>query len=253
MPIKNIYLLGGWSQNLSEEPLSIFDYMMYGMVNNLTDLTTTGTQKNPSWSPEKSSAPRYKGYSGPVAWTYGGGFCSPTEMPSSEADVNRIVVATQKNKWDAVDFDDECNMNVEHVISAMKILKTDHKFTSYGFIAGFSYNHPDTEAGNKLNQKVKKIVESGQCDKLVHYCYGTSMWSMQDIKNNVRQALDRSIAHGMSHEKVILALTTRGLDDENLNYFLDQITELKIGGLFIWAYHELQAEHERIIVERLKN
>ena len=42
----------------------------------------------------------------------------------------RIVEATVDRGWDGVDFDDECNMNTERVIEAMKRLKEARKETS---------------------------------------------------------------------------------------------------------------------------
>ena len=39
----------------------------------------------------------------------------------------RIVEATVDRGWDGVDFDDECNMNTERVIEAMKRLKEARK------------------------------------------------------------------------------------------------------------------------------
>ena len=68
----------------------------------------------------------------------------------------RIVEATVDRGWDGVDFDDECNMNTERVIEAMKRLKEARKETSLGFIAGYSYNHPNTENGKSSTRKSEK-------------------------------------------------------------------------------------------------
>ncbi|UYH52112.1 hypothetical protein N5W20_04465 [Candidatus Kirkpatrickella diaphorinae] len=244
-------LLGGWSMSLTRDPLNEFDYMMYGMVTNLDGLTT-GTASRPGWSPEKSAKPQgAPGFKGQTLWVYGGGGCSPQEKPSDINDVSRIVAATVDKNWDGVDFDDECNMNMCLVIEAMKQLKEHKKETSFGFIAGYSYNHPTTASGKKLNQKVSSIIASGQCNRLIHYCYAAAMWNKDDILGNVRQALERSLAFGIEKEKVILALTSRGLTDWNLNYFLDQVIDLDIGGLFIWRYDQLSADHLQIIRNRL--
>ncbi|WP_095079039.1 hypothetical protein [Pseudomonas sp. Irchel s3h17] len=244
------YLLGGWSQQLSHEPLPEFTDMMYGMVTNLSGLTT-GTQSNPGWSPAGSQAPRFEQYSGSTRWTYGGGFCSPRAMPGNQADVQAILDATAAGGWDGVDFDDECNMNIDLVIDAMGQLKQQGKQTSYGFIAGYSYCAPTTTSGSALNAKVLKVIESGQCDHLVHYCYGSKMWTDDEIARYVGQALERSISHGAQPAKVILALTAIGLTDNNLNTFLDQITRLEIGGLYIWAYQRLSDVHKQTIIGRL--
>ncbi|XAO72250.1 MAG: hypothetical protein AAYR33_05070 [Acetobacteraceae bacterium] len=77
------------------------------------------------------------------------------------------------------------------------------------------------------------------------------MWNKDDILGNVRQALERSLAFGIEKEKVILALTSRDLTDWNLNYFLDQVIDLDIVGLFIWRYDQLSADHLQIIRNRL--
>lgn len=244
-------LLGGWSETLALKPLDAFDFMMYGMVTNLDGLTT-GTAAYPGWSPEKESKPSASpSFKGKTLWTYGGGGCAPQQKPSNMNDVSRIVSATTNKSWDGVDFDDECNMNIPLVIETMKQLRQKNKETSFGIIGGWSYNHPNTDDGKKLNDKVKSIASSGQCNRLIHYCYGDTMWSDSDIRGNVQQALKRSISNGMDKSKVILSLTTRGLTDWNLNYFLDQVVNLDIGGLFIWQYDEITPKYLDIIKKRL--
>lgn len=244
-------LLGGWSMSLTRYPFNEFDYIMYGMVTNLDGLTT-GDINTPGWSPENESKPDMNPcFKGKRLWVYGGGGCAPEGKPSSTYEVSRIISATLNKNWDGVDFDDECNMNITLIIETMKKLKENGKETSFGFIAGYSYNHPNTEAGKKLMDKVNMIIKSEQCNRLVHYCYGSAMWNKDDIVNNVKQALEKSISYGMDKDKIILALTTKGLTDWNLNYFLDQIINLNLGGLFIWRYDEITPHHLQITKERL--
>jgi len=244
-------LLGGWSMSLTRYPFNEFDYIMYGMVTNLEGLTTE-SETDQGWSPENESKPENNPcFIGKRLWVYGGGGCSPEGKPSSINDVSRIISATMNKGWDGVDFDDECNMNIKFVIETMKKLKDNNKETSFGFIAGYSYNHPCTEKGQEINDKVKSIITSGQCNRLVHYCYATAMWNQDDIINNVKQALEQSISYGMDRDKIVLALTTRGLTDWNLNYFLNQIINLNLGGLFIWRYDEMTPNHLKIIKKRL--
>ena len=38
-----------------------------------------------------------------------------------------------------------------------------------------------------------------------------------------------------------------GLTDWNLNYFIDQVLDFNLGGLFIWNYANLTDEHNKII------
>lgn len=78
--------------------------------------------------------------------------------------------------------------------------KEARKETSLGFIAGYSYNHPNTENGKKLNEKVRKIILSGQCDRFIHYCYAAAMWSNDDILANVIPALKQSLANGAENK-----------------------------------------------------
>lgn len=244
-------LLGGWSQTLALNPLDEFDFMMYGMVTNLDGLTT-GSAAYPGWSPERETKPSANpNFKGKTLWSYGGGGCAPQQKPSNMEDVNRIVSATKNKSWDGVDFDDECNMNVPFVIEAMKQLKQKQKETSFGFISGYSYNHPSTADGKILNNKITSIIKSNQCDRLIHYCYADAMWNDNEIKNNVQQAAKRSISNGMDKNKIILALTTNGLTNWNLNYFLDQVIDLDLGGLFIWRYDDISQNHFEIIKKRL--
>lgn len=244
-------IFGGWGQKLSQPPLKEFNTMMYGMVTNLSGLTT-GTESHPGWSPETSVKPEHPNYTGKILWAYGGGGCSPSEKPTSSQEVERIISATINNHWDGIDFDDECNMNVHYVTQVMSSLKNIQKESSYGFIAGWSYNHPETENGKKLTTKIKQVIGSGYCDRLVHYCYATAMWSMDDIISNVGPSLEKSIRYGMQKEKMLLALTTSGLTDENLNYFLDCVVDKQLGGLLVWNYHQLTTDHLKIITERLE-
>lgn len=46
--------------------------------------------------------------------------------------------------------------------------------------------------------------------------------------------LKRTLEHGTEHKKCILALTTRRLTGWNLNYFINQVLDFNLGGLFIW-------------------
>jgi hypothetical protein len=244
------YEIGGWSQSLTRAALPGFDPIIYGMVTNLEGLTT-GTATSPGWSPSRAKAPRLDGHTGPVLWAYGGGLCSPKARPASDEEVQRIVDVTLANDWDGVDFDDECSMDIDRVTQAMEKLKQQGKRTSYGFIAGYTYNRPSTESGKILNGKVQQVIASGHCDRLVHYCYATRMWTDSEIEQFVGEALERSIAHGAGARQVILALTSSGLTDRNLELFLDQVTRLKIGGLYIWAYQNLSVAHKNTIYQRL--
>ncbi len=244
-------IFGGWSQQLSQQPLHTFNTMMYGMVTHLSGMTT-GTVAEPGWSPETSVRPECAGYSGKILWTYGGGGCAPTEQPSSDQDVTKIIEATTQNHWDGVDFDDECHMNVHYVINAMQALKKKGKETSYGFIAGWSYNHPHTESGEKITKNVRAVADARCCDRFIHYCYGNAMWPDADIISNVKPAIEKSIAYGMPNEKIILALTATGLTEWNLTYFLEQIIEMGLGGLFVWNYQHLSEHHLKIITDKLR-
>lgn len=244
-------VLGGWSMSLTRAPFTEFDSVMYGMVTNLSGLTV-GTADSPGWSPATTPAPRVDpDFSGSTLWVYGGGGCSPQGRPESDGDVEQIIAATVSNGWQGVDFDDECSMNIPLVTETMRRLRALKKETSYGFIAGYSWNHPQSSSGSALTDKVRGVIDSGYCDRLVHYCYATAMWSDSDITANVRPALENSLSYGMPPEGVILALTARGLTDWNLNYFLDQVEELDIGGLYIWLYHELSDAHRALIKARL--
>lgn len=240
------FVIGGWSQSLSDVPPPQFSYTMYGMVTNLTGLTT-GTASAPGWSPAKSQAPDA---AGTVMWTYGGGLCSPNSMPADADDIKAILNATDSKGWGGVDFDDECDMNTDNIILAMGNLAQ----SSYTFLAGSAYNNPNTSSsGQTTNEKVAAVAKSGRCDRFVLMCYATAMWSQSDIENNVGQAITRTLNYvgAANKKKVILALTPAGLNDWNLNYFLGQVISNDIGGLFIWNYPALEEDDLDRILQAL--
>lgn len=242
----NHYTIGGWAQSLGAIPPQSFSYSMYGMVTNLTGLTT-GTVSAPGWSPAKTTAPQV---TGTVMWTYGGGLCSPNNMPASENDLQNIKEATASMNWAGVDFDDECDMNINNIIKVMTTLGQ----ASYTFLAGWDYNNPNASpVGKGINDKVMAVAASGCCDRFNLMCYASAMWSQSDIIANVGPAIHRTISHlGQSNrKKVFLALTPVGLNDWNLDYFLNQVTNLGIGGLLIWNYPILKPADLHTIENRL--
>ncbi|WP_020405785.1 hypothetical protein [Hahella ganghwensis] len=234
------YIIGGWTQNPSDTSPESFSYTMYGMVTNLSGLTT-GTPQSPGWSPNTTNAPAGPGK---VLWTYGGGGCTPKNMPELPASVEEIVQATGKGNWSGVDIDDECSMNVDMLIETMSKLKSQDKECSYTFLAGWDYNNPNASSlGQSINQAVKTIALSGTANRFCLMCYAASMWSMSDIEANVGPAIDRTIANGVPAKQIILALTPAGLNQENLNYFLNQVKTKDIGGLFIWNFPAMPSEY----------
>jgi len=241
------YVIGGWSQSTTDIPPDTFSYTMYGMITNLEGLTS-GTPTSPGWNLNDTTAPPV---SGKVMWTYGGQGCTPSGMPKSDMNINQIVDATNNNGWDGVDFDDECSMNVGQMILTMQQLKP--KQSSYTFLAGWDYNNPDNPSshGQAINEAVRQIAQAKAADRYVLMCYADSMWPMTDIVANVGPAIQRTITNGVPRNQVILALTPAGLNSENLDYFLNQVTSNNIGGLFIWNYPSLKQEDLNTIVNRL--
>lgn len=242
------YIIGGWTQSLSDMPPAGFSNTMYGMVTNLEGLTT-GTAASPGWSPANNQAPAVA--SGNALWTYGGGLCSPNAMPASAEQVQAIVSAAKDNGWAGVDFDDECSMNIDNLVQAMQQLKPLQ--TSYTFLAGWDYNNPSASShGQQINNAVKQISNAGAADRYMLMCYATAMWNQSDIEANVSQAIERTINdNGVANKDCILCLTPAGLNDWNLNYFLDQVTHYEIGGLFIWDFPRLSAADLATIKNRL--
>lgn len=237
------YVIGGWSQSLSTVPPKSFTYAMYGMVTNFPALTV-GTATAPGWSPATTPAPQFPPCQ--VLWTYGGAGGAPTGTPSAPSDIQAIVDATRNQNWAGVDFDNESNMNVANIATTMQALKTAGKETSYTFLAGWDYNNnPQGPAG------VKEIAASGAVDRFILMCYADGMWPMADITANVGPAIEKTIAQGVPPQKVILALTYNGLTQENLDYFLNQVTTHQIGGLFIWEYPMLSSTDLNYICTKL--
>lgn len=235
------YIIGGWSQTLSSVPPKSFTYAMVGMVTNFPALTV-GTAAAPGWGPATASVPQHPPCQ--TFWTYGGAGGAPAGTPSSAADIQAIVNAT--NSWAGVDFDNESQMNVANIAATMQALKAAGKGTSYTFLAGWDYNNnPQGPAG------VKQIADSGAADRFILMCYADAMWPMSDITANVGPAIKKTIAQGVPPEKVILALTYSGLTQENLDYFLNQVTQNQIGGLFIWEYPSLSSKDLSYICSKL--
>lgn len=232
------YIIGGWAQSVSHQPPTSFSYTMYGMVTNL-EFLTTGTPSNPGWSPASTLAPRTEGK---ALWTYGGGGCLPRDMPANSLDIDKIVQATELQQWAGVDFDDECNMNTERIITTMRTLKP--KQSSYTFLAGWAYNNPEASpSGQAINEAVAQISMANVADRYIMMCYGSQMWTMKEIKANVGAAIKRTIEHDVPEKKIILALTPRGLTSEALDYFLHQVISNRIGGLFVWNFPALKPDH----------
>lgn len=224
------YAIGGWSQDLNAQPPSEFTYTMFGMVTNLNSLTTGA-----GWGPGNHQAPNTPGK---TLWTYGGQGAAPAGMPATQSDITAIVNANNAGDWDGVDFDDESSMNVDNLVATMKGLEGKEK--SYTFLAGWAYNNPtDANGGNAINTSVKNIAAEGVCDRFVLMCYADTMWDMNDIENNVPQAIKRTMGYVGDSKKVYLALTPAGLNSTNLQYFLNQVTANNLGGLLVWDYPAL--------------
>lgn len=243
------FIIGGWTQNTADMPPEGFSYTMYGMITNLEGLTA-GTASSPGWSPDSTTAPNVQ--YGNSLWTYGGGFCSPDSMPKTPKEIEAIVQCTNDKDWAGVDFDDECNMDIDNIILAMQQLKP--LGSSYTFLAGWDYNNPGSSpSGQSINDAVLKISNANSADRFILMCYGSAMWDKSDIEANVSQAIDRTInVNGVPANQVILALTPDGLNAWNLNYFLDQVINNNIGGLFIWDFPALSDTDLAIIKDRLK-
>ncbi|WP_018274469.1 hypothetical protein WKI13_11645 [Teredinibacter turnerae] len=242
------YIIGGWTQNPTSTAPNSFAVTQYGMITNLPDLTS-GTSTSPGWSPRRVKAPQNPGT---VMWTYGGGGALPDKMPKTPQELDAIVAATLDNQWGGVDFDDESNMNVENIIDVMTKLKSANKQTSYTFLAGWDYNNPQSSnAGKATNLKVEAIAKAGVADRFCLMCYAASMWNMNTIIANVGPALDRTLALGAPAKSIILALTRRGLNQENLDYFIEQVTSRSLGGLFIWDYTALSPNYLKTIESEL--
>lgn len=232
------YVLGGWTQEVSNKPKPEYTYTMYGMITDLKNLMS-GTGSG-GWSPEQQTRPEPTSPGAKVMWTYGGEGACPDNMPAIE-DIDRIVNTTRDKNWDGIDFDNESKMNIENVINVMEELKKSSKTTSYTFLAGWNYNNPGSSTEGEIeNENVKKIAEENVSDRFVLMCYGAEMWSMSDIEANVGQALERTIGYVIDKKKVMLALTPHGLNTENLTYFLEQVKSKEIGGLFVWDFTQLK-------------
>ena len=230
------FIIGGWSQNISDVAPTGFDHTMYGMITNLDGLTA-GTPDSPGWSPKTTAAPTAA--TGSVMWTYGGAGATPENMPRNKAENNEIVSCTNQQHWAGVDFDDESTMDINNVVAVMKKLKRQQPplQSSYTFLAGWDYNNPTASSSGKLiNDAVQKIAQAKCSDRFILMCYGDDMWSNADIKANVGPAIERTINNGVPKKEVILALTSVGLNAENLDYFLEQVRSYDIGGLFIWDF-----------------
>lgn len=232
------FVIGGWTQDLQAHVPKEFSYTMYGMVTNLSNLTTGG-----GWGPATTAAPTSGGQ---VLWTYGGQFCSPNGYPSTQAEFDAIVNACTGNHWAGVDFDDECGMNTDGVGTTIKQLASAAPAlgSSYTFLAGWAFNNPDADPGGKKVNEMIAELKSGPCNRFVMMCYGGAMWDPTDYEKYVPLSIDRMLhTHEIPASKVILALTPRGLNATNLSYFLNQVTFSQIGGLFVWDFTALSKSH----------
>ncbi|MCX6580671.1 MAG: hypothetical protein NT166_10870 [Candidatus Aminicenantes bacterium] len=229
--------IGGWTQKWKLSPPDSFSYVMYGMVTSL-DVLKTGGGKGPHIPPIDTGSTK-------ALWTYGGGLCKPEGYPDAGG-ITAIVDATVNNNWAGVDFDDECKMNTDNIIETMKQLKNEGKETSYTFIAGWDYNN------NQASQAiVQKVANSGYCDRFILMCYAAAMWDDQTIKDNVGPAIEKTVNFTGNSKKVILALTPRGLNQQNLDAFLKYALDNDLGGMFIWNFSLLKQNDLATIVNTL--
>lgn len=239
------FILGGWTQSLNDIPPTQFDFAMYGMITNLSALTS-GTPDAPGWSPARSGPPD----SGAQRlWTYGGGLCTPDAMPASTADIDAIINASRTQNWAGVDFDDECNMDIDNIIATMRAVKPAS--TSYTFLAGYDYNTAGSSSGQRTNAAVQAIADADVSDRFILMCYATKMWDMSDIQKYVPASIERTIGYVGNAKQVVLALTPAGLNEENRTFFLDQVSEYDIGGLFVWNFPSLAMDDLEAIATAL--
>ncbi|HLP62843.1 MAG TPA: hypothetical protein VK186_28650 [Candidatus Deferrimicrobium sp.] len=237
MAAKGNMCIGGWTQRWDQVPPASFSYVMYGMVTSL-DILKTGGGKGPHIPPINTGSAK-------ALWTYGGGYSKPEGYPNASG-ITAIVDATVNNNWAGVDFDDECKMNTDNIIETMKQLKEKGKETSYTFIAGCDYNKQECSQAI-----VQKVAKSGYCDRFILMCYAAAMWDDQTIKNNVGPAIDKTISFTGNSKNVILALTPRGLKQQNLDVFLNYVLDKELGGMFIWNFSLLQPKDLDTIVNAL--
>ncbi|WP_018691693.1 hypothetical protein [Algicola sagamiensis] len=228
--------LGGWSQYWDVAPPVAFTYAIYGMITSLETLTNPGN-KSPSTKPIDSSAQKM--------WAYGGGGCTPQGYPTEEG-IQSIVDATVKNGWVGVDFDDECAMNIPNIIRTMQALKQQGKQSSYTFLAGADYVNLGTG-----EQTIRDITTANCCSRFCLMCYSSHMWSEQDINAYVEKAVVKTIDLVGDRKKVVLALTPAGLNDTNLQQFLDIVIKHDIGGLFVWEFKDLPNQYLDTIITTL--
>ena len=237
----NPKIIGGWTQYWDRQPPSSFSSAMYGMITSLDTLTNPGNHSPNQGVPEGASSDK-------SLWTYGGAGCSPQGYPT-DTNINNIVDATTENAWKGVDFDNECHMNKDNIIEAMKQLKAAGKETSYTFLAGADYVNGigDTET------LVRAIANAGVSDRFVLMCYGNQMWTNAEIQQFVDQAIKKTIeiVGEESKSKIILALTPVGLTDTNLDLFLGYVNDNNIGGLFVWEYSNLNDNYLQQIIDGL--
>ena len=233
------YFIGGWTQDLKTQPPASFLYTMYGMITNLPKLTIGPPGSTGGWGPATTPAPSVPGK---VLWTYGGGGAGPQNMPQTTDDINAIINATNNQHWSGVDFDDESSFDIDNVVNTMKGLGGLEK--SYTFLAGWAYCNPDqSPEGKAINDAVKQVAMSGACDRFVLMCYSDTMWTTAEIEQYVPASIQQTINNTGDSKKVVLALTTKGLDSDNLNFFLKQVTDNNLGGLFIWDFVDLSSEY----------
>ena len=240
------YITGGWSQSLTAIPKPGMTTVMYGMITNLKGLTV-GTATSPGWSVKTTPAPLISGSS---LWSYGGAGCAPVGMPETADDIDNAVSATNDQCWDGIDIDNECGMNSDTIIKLINKMKW--KQTSYTFMGGHDFNHPEqSEDGETANNEVLKIHKYSKVDRFILMMYGDEMWPMEDVVANVGPGMKRLLDMGIDKKKIIATVTTDGLTVENLNHVIDQVLKLDVGGLFIWNYEFLSDSHLNIINARL--
>ena len=173
---------------------------------------------------------------------------------SSKSTIQNLRQWTTANGWAGVDFDDELSsasasgagFDAANLGQLINELDQDGRVTSYSVVGGY-----DLTYGNQpyIDLQGVWVASSGAIDRVQLMVYADKMWDKatrdQYVPSSIKAVTSGAPTVkgiGVPAEKVILGVTTSGLDSDSLQDWINAVTgrassyspNARLGGLFVF-------------------